>query len=52
MRKADLVFVASIMVMSCVMFYGIITKNIVLFAIGELGCILDIMAYAKYNYRK
>lgn len=51
MKKADLLFVSSIMVMSCVMFYGIMTKNIVWFAIGELGCILDIMAFARYNRR-
>ncbi len=52
MRKADLLFVTSIMVMSCVMFYGIMTKNIYVFAIGELGCILDIIAFARYNYKK
>lgn len=49
MRKVDLLFVASIMAMSCIMFYGIMTKNIYVFAFGELGAILDIMAYARYN---
>ena len=51
MRKADLLFVVSIMVMSCIMFYGIMTKNIYVFAFGELGAILDIIAYARYNKR-
>ena len=52
MRRADLLFLTSITIMSCAMFYGIMTKNIYVFAIGEFGCILDIMAYARYNYKK
>jgi hypothetical protein len=49
MRKADLLFMVSITVMSCIMMYAIWTKNIYLFAIGELGCIADIIAYWRYN---
>jgi hypothetical protein len=52
MRKADLMFVASITMMSCLMMYAMHTKSITLFAIAEVGCLLDIIAYWRYNKRQ
>ena len=49
MRKADLVFVVSIVLMSVGMMYAMEIKNLALFAIFEVGALLDIIAYAKYN---
>lgn len=49
MRKADLLFVVNIIVMSCVLVYALWTKNLVLFAIAEAGCLIDIIAFARYN---
>lgn len=49
MKKADLLFVVSITAMSCVMMYAMWNKNLTLFAIAEVGCLLDIIAFARYN---
>jgi len=49
MRKADLLFMVSIIVMSCIMVHALWIGNIYLFAIGELGCLADIIAYWRYN---
>jgi hypothetical protein len=51
MRKADLLFVVSIVLMSVGMMYAMWTKNLALFAIFEAGALLDIIAYARYNRR-
>jgi len=51
MRKADLLFVVSITLMSCVMMYAMWTKNIYLFAIAEAGMLLDMVAFWRYNRR-
>jgi hypothetical protein len=51
MRKADLVFVVSIVLMSVGMMYAIEVKNLVLFAVFEAGALLDIIAYTRYNRR-
>jgi hypothetical protein len=51
MRKADLLFVMSITLMSCVMMYAMETKSITLFAIAEAGMLLDMVAFWRYNRR-
>jgi hypothetical protein len=52
MRKTDLLFVVSIVLMSVGMMYAMWTKNLALFAIFEAGALLDIIAYARHNYKK
>ncbi len=51
MRKADLLFIVSVTMMSCVMMYAMWTKNIYLFAIAEVGILLDLFAFWRYNRR-
>jgi len=51
MTKAELLFVVSIMLMSVGMMYALWTKSPVLFAVFELGALLDIVAFARYNRR-
>lgn len=51
MTKAELLFVVSIMLMSVGMMYALWTKSPVLFGVFELGALLDIVAFARYNRR-
>ena len=49
MRKADLLFLTSITVMSCMFIYAMQVRNLALFGISEAGAVISIVAYAIYN---
>lgn len=49
MKKAELIFIVSITAMSCAMIYAMYTKNIYLLIAGQVGFVLDIIAFWRYN---
>lgn len=49
MRKADLLFLTSITVMSCVLICAMQVGSLALFEISEAGALISIAAYAIYN---